>query len=72
MEAYETMMDPDAAKPVRFTYDSDREIVRFIFYRVCFGMLHSFLPDVGQGRPRRRAAIKRAGGGGGEDAGGYR
>ena len=39
------MMDPDAAKPVRFTYDSDREIVRFIFYRVCFGMLHSFLPD---------------------------
>ena len=45
VEAYEAMMDPAAAHPVRFTYDSDREIVRFIFYRVCFGMLHSFLPD---------------------------
>ena len=45
IEAYEAMMDPDAEHPVRFTYDSDREIVRFIFYRVCFGMLHSFLPD---------------------------
>ena len=45
VEAYEAMMDPAAEHPVRFTYDSDREIVRFIFYRVCFGMLHSFLPD---------------------------
>ena len=39
------MMDPAAKSPVHFTYDSDREIVRFIFYRVCFGILHSFLPD---------------------------
>lgn len=45
VEAYEAMMEPTAAKPVNFTYDSDREIVRFIFYRVCFGLLHSFLPD---------------------------
>jgi hypothetical protein len=45
VEAYEAMMKPNATRPVRFTYDSDREIVRFIFYRVCFGMLHSFLPD---------------------------
>jgi hypothetical protein len=45
VEAYEAMMDPAAVQPVCFTYDSDREIVRFIFYRVCFGMLHSFLPD---------------------------
>ena len=42
VEAYEAMMDPAV---VRFTCESDREIVRFIFYRVCFGMLHSFLPD---------------------------
>ena len=39
------MMKPTAARPVNFTYDSDREVVRFIFYRVCFGLLHSFLPD---------------------------
>ena len=45
VEAYEAMMDPAAKRPVHFTYDPDREIVRFIFYRVCFGMLHSFLPD---------------------------
>ena len=45
VKAYETMMDPAAAHCVCFTYDSDRESVRFIFYRVCFGMLHSFLPD---------------------------
>ena len=45
VEAYEEMMDKRAARPVGFTFDSDRETVRFIFYRVCFGMLHSFMPD---------------------------
>ena len=45
VEAYEAMMEPNATRPVCFTYDSNREIVRFIFYRVCFGMLHCFLPD---------------------------
>ena len=45
IESYEAMMEPNAAAPVRFTCESDREIVRFLFYRVCFGLLHSFLPD---------------------------
>ena len=45
VEAYEEMMDKKAARPVGFTFDSDRETVRFIFYRICFGMLHCFLPD---------------------------
>ena len=45
VEAYEAMMEPNATRPVCFTYDSDREIVRFVFYRICFGLLHSFLPD---------------------------
>ena len=45
VDAYEKMMDKKAARPVGFTFDSDRETVRFIFYRICFGMLHSFMPD---------------------------
>ena len=45
VQEYEAMMEPNAARPVRFTFDSDRETVRFLFYRVCFGMLHSFMPD---------------------------
>jgi hypothetical protein len=24
---------------------SDRDMVKFLFYRVCFGLLHSFYPD---------------------------
>ena len=33
--AYAEMMDPSADHAVGFTVDSDREVVRFIFYRVC-------------------------------------
>ena len=38
---YTAMMDPAAPNPVLFTRKGDREVVAFIFYRVCFGMLHA-------------------------------
>ena len=28
-----------------FTQKGDRDVVIFLFYRVCFGMMHSFLPE---------------------------
>ena len=45
VEGYSAMMEVSAAAPVSFTNKGDRDAVCFIFYRVCFGMKHAFLPD---------------------------
>ena len=41
---YSAMMDSSAAKQVLFTQSGDSSIVIFLFFRICFGMIHSFFP----------------------------
>lgn len=42
VEAYGKLMDAKESLEVRFTRGGDRDIVKFLFYRVCFGMLDAF------------------------------
>ena len=75
VSSFEHMLNPDKATPITFTNDGDRHAVLFIFYRVCFGLLHSFLPeafDSAVGYELPEASLKLAsevqtGGGDGED-----
>ena len=39
---YEDMMNAEGREAVRFTKRGDADIVKFLFYKVCFGMLESF------------------------------
>ena len=49
---YDEMMQPSAHPRVSFTFNGDRDVVKFIFYRICFGLLHSFSLDEWQGSLR--------------------
>ena len=42
VKEYEDMMSAEGDKAVRFTRGGDADIVKFLFYKVCFGMLESF------------------------------
>ena len=42
---YEAMMREDATPKVRFTSSGDEEVVKFLFFKSCFGLTHSFFPQ---------------------------
>ena len=49
---YAAMMRPDVAAPIKFTKGGDSDVVTFNFYRMCFGLSHSFFPDLVAARTR--------------------
>ena len=54
VEDYELMMtelDDHGAPYVRFTKKGDADLVKLLFYRVCFGALHSFFPEATPAAP---------------------
>ena len=57
---YSEMMDPAASPRVNFTMAADAEVVKFIFYRTCFGLLHSFSAEEWQGSLRSYASPSEA------------
>lgn len=48
MAEYKEMMARKNGKSwdINFTFNGDQDVVAFIFYRVCFGMKHSFAPEM--------------------------
>ena len=40
------MMDVKQKNPVKFTSKGDEDVVKFNFFKMCFGLTHSFFPDV--------------------------
>ena len=40
------MMDVTQESPVKFTCRGDVDMVKFNFFKMCFGLSHAFFPDV--------------------------